>query len=147
ARRAARRPDSRRRRPHRRAPRPPAGRRASQPHHRRRSARRRRHTEARVMSLAWSANELNPAPDPSPFDDQLSVVVTPGLIEYTDRQGNKQKFYFQCNPTTLTRSRTITRSDTAAADQAAGTTDKRGQAGRKFTLRPTTWRIDSLELL
>lgn len=73
------------------------------------------------------------------------VKVTPGVIEYTDFEGNKKKFFFQCNPPTLTRSRSVTRTDTKATNPA-GTKTQRGEAGRKFTHDVSSWKLESLEL-
>jgi hypothetical protein len=89
-------------------------------------------------------------PKPPPVlqsnDPILSLQVTPGLIEYTDSQKKPQKFYFQCNPTSLSRSRTINRTDSPATNQAAGTKTAVGDAGRKYTLKANAWRLDTLEL-
>lgn len=79
------------------------------------------------------------------FDDNYATV-TPGVIEYTDDRGALQTFYFQCNPTSLTRTRTVTRVDSKAGNPAMGTKVTRGQAGRKFTHKVSSWRVDSFEL-
>jgi hypothetical protein len=88
----------------------------------------------------------NPPPTPLPRDPILYVQVTPGLIEYTDAQGTAQKFYFQCNPASLSRTRTINRTDSPATNQAAGTKTARGEAGRKYTLKANAWKLDTIEL-
>jgi len=75
-----------------------------------------------------------------------NVLVTPGVITYTAHTGEKRQFYFQCNPASLTRSRTVTRTDTKAGTPTMGTTHERGAAGKKFTHRPSTWRFDSIEI-
>jgi hypothetical protein len=93
-------------------------------------------------------SDPNPSPalHPQPPDPVLHVQVTPGLIEYVDNQGTAQKFYFQCNPASLSRSRTINRTDSQATNQAAGTKTARGEAGRKYTLKANAWRLDTIEL-
>jgi hypothetical protein len=73
------------------------------------------------------------------------VKLTPGLISYTDGDGVKQRFYFQCNPTSLTRSRSASRTDTKATTPA-GTSTERGEAGRKYTHRVSPWKLESIEL-
>lgn len=73
------------------------------------------------------------------------VKVTPGLIEYENRQGDKKKFYFQANPTTFTRSRNITLTQTNAAEQSGTQTD-RGKAGRKYSLKADNWKIEGIEI-
>jgi hypothetical protein len=79
-------------------------------------------------------------------DPILKVQVPPGLIEYLDHGGQHQKFYFQLNPTSLSRSRTINRTDSPATNQAAGTKTARGEAGRRYTLKANPWKIDTIEL-
>ncbi|WP_437729246.1 hypothetical protein [Sorangium sp. So ce861] len=73
------------------------------------------------------------------------VKVTPGLISYVDHDGKNQSFYFQCNPTSLTRSRSATLQETRATNPA-GTRTSRGEAGRKYTHQVSKWKIESLEL-
>jgi hypothetical protein len=80
-----------------------------------------------------------------PFDDN-HVVVTPGAISYWDHQGKPQRFYFQCNPTSLTRSRSVTRTTTKAGNKNSGTTTKPGEAGKKFTHDAGWWQFDSFEI-
>ncbi|HEY5955116.1 MAG TPA: hypothetical protein VIV60_01135 [Polyangiaceae bacterium] len=74
-----------------------------------------------------------------------AVKVTPGLIEYVNRKGEAKQFYFQANPTTFTRSRTITVTKTKAGEQSATKTD-RGKAGRKYSLKAEDWKIEGLEI-
>jgi len=83
----------------------------------------------------------------APKDLQMPVVsVVNGQIEYKDPQGQPKTFVFQCNPASVTRSRTIQRTETRAGNTAEGTTTRPGPAGRKFTHKPTPWRFESLEL-
>ncbi len=88
----------------------------------------------------------SPAMHAQPPNPALHLQVTPGLIEYVDMEGKPQRFYFQCNPTSLSRSRTINRTDSQASNQAAGTKTARGEAGRRYTLKASAWRLDTLEL-
>jgi hypothetical protein len=81
------------------------------------------------------------------YDAVPYVQAWPGMIEYFDPQGDKQTLFFQCNPTSLTRSRTITRVDSKAGNPAEGTTQQRGKVGRKFSHKPTPWTFEGLELL
>jgi hypothetical protein len=91
---------------------------------------------------------MSPAPKQiAPIRDEvLYVQVAPGKIEYLDSRGNNQTIVFQCNPTSLTRSRSITRQDTRAGNTTEATTTRPGMAGRKYTHKPTPWKIESLEL-
>lgn len=79
-------------------------------------------------------------------DPILHVQVVPGLIEYVDNKRKPQKFYFQCNPASLSRSRNIARTDSQATNQAAGTKTARGEAGRRYTLKASAWKLDTIEL-
>lgn len=79
-------------------------------------------------------------------DPVLELAVTPGRIEYVDPQGARQTFYFQCNPTSLSRSRSIEQVTSQATNNAAGTKTPTGAAGRKYSHKANAWRLDSLEL-
>jgi hypothetical protein len=91
-------------------------------------------------------NGNEPVRLPTPMFADLTVVPTRGEIYYTDLKGKPQKFVFQCNPTTLTRSRRITRTESKATNPTAGSKKTAGQAGRKFTHKADEWRFESLEL-
>jgi hypothetical protein len=93
-------------------------------------------------------SDPNPSPSQNPQEASpvLHVQVTPGVISYVDNQGAPQKFYFQCNPESLTRSRTINRTDSPATNQAAGTRTARGEIGRRYTLKANSWKLDTIEL-
>lgn len=79
-------------------------------------------------------------------DKVLHAKVTEGMIEYVDLDGKPQRLVFQCTPTSLTRSRSLSRIDSKASNPAQGTKTNRGEAGRKYTHTATPWRIDSIEL-
>ena len=79
-------------------------------------------------------------------DPILRVPTTPGWIEYNYR-GKSATLYFQANPQSLTRSRTIQRIDTRAGNGVQGSALEREAPGRKFTLRADPWRFENLELL
>jgi len=84
--------------------------------------------------------------DTQTIPPQVDIVqVTPGLIEYLDRLKNSKRFYFQANPTTFTRSRSIAVTKTEAAEQS-GTQTERGKAGRKYSLKADDWKIEGLEI-
>lgn len=73
----------------------------------------------------------------SPFD----VPLVPGLFIYTDRSKQKQGFLFQFNPETLKRSRTVALQD-SNTNQPNGTSTGRGNAGRKYSMKASRWKID-----
>jgi hypothetical protein len=74
-----------------------------------------------------------------------AVFVTPGIIEYVDAEGIDQIFFFQANPTSLTRARSITFTPPQASLGATKTA--RGEAGRTFTLKADNWKIEGIELM
>lgn len=73
------------------------------------------------------------------------VPVTLGQIAYPDRSGNKQIFRFQANPTSLTRSRSISLNKSPVGE-AHATRTKTGQAGRKYTLTADNWKMEGIEI-
>jgi hypothetical protein len=75
----------------------------------------------------------------------IHVKTVPGTIDYTNHKRKKLTFCFQCTPTSLTRSRTVSRIDTQAGNPVGSVTD-RGAAGRKFTHKTSIWQIEPLEL-
>lgn len=76
----------------------------------------------------------------------IHVQVTPGFISYKDKNGKDQTFYFQCNPTSLTRSRAFSQVDSRASNGAQGSKTATGEVGRKFTHKASTWTLDAIEL-
>lgn len=81
-----------------------------------------------------------------PIDPILNAQVAVGYIEYTDIKRNPQRLYFQTNPTSMTRSRTVERVDSRAGNPAEGTTTKAGSVGRKFSHKAAPWRFEALEI-
>lgn len=73
---------------------------------------------------------------PSPTD-----IHVPGLFIYKDRSGTTQGLLFQFNPETLKRTRTVEFKD-SDTNQPNGTTQGRGQEGRKYSIKANRWKID-----
>ena len=90
--------------------------------------------------------KLDPAETEQALDPVLHAPLTPGFIEYENNEGKPQTFYFQCNPTSLSRSRSIERVDSQATNNAAGTETPSGKAGRKYSHKTNAWKLDSMEL-
>lgn len=67
--------------------------------------------------------------------------LTPAAFNYVDRNNRNRQLYFQFNPTTLKRTRTVTFTETKGNDPLASETDRSAQ-GKKFSLKAQRWKLD-----